>query len=175
MSSVPVLADPLETESPLAILRWATTHSGRVAFGTGFGAEGCVLIDLIARNRLAIDIFTLDTGLLFPETYALWRQLEAHYGVTIRAVLAAQSVDEQSATHGPELWRRAPDRCCALRKLEPLHGALSGYQTWVTAIRRDQTAERVGTPIVGHDPRYAIVKVNPLATWSHEDVWSYLS
>ena len=78
-------------------------------FGTGFGAEGCVLIHLIADARLPIDIFTLDTGLLFPETYTVWRALEARYGITIRAVQPEQTVEEQAAAHGPALWERDPD------------------------------------------------------------------
>src|SRR2546430_17285852 len=80
-------ARELEGETPSEILRWASQHIGpKLTFATGFGAEGCVIIDLIARNNLPIDVFTLDTGLLFPETYDLWRRLEAKYGIAIRAV-----------------------------------------------------------------------------------------
>src|SRR5712672_2744817 len=108
---VETAARALEGESPLSILEWASRHLGsRLTFATGFGAEGCVLIDLIGRNRLPIDLFTLDTGVLFPETYALWRQLEARYGVKIRAVLPEKTLEEQAASDGPALWTRNPDR-----------------------------------------------------------------
>ncbi|HTR54714.1 MAG TPA: phosphoadenylyl-sulfate reductase [Kofleriaceae bacterium] len=165
----------LQEVQPLAVLRWATANVGRVAFATGFGAEGCVLIDLIARDRLPIDLFTLDTGLLFPETYELWQQLEARYRIAIRAVRPAQTVEQQAAEHGPELWQRAPDRCCELRKLAPLREALRDYDGWITAIRRDQTPERAHAQLVEHDRRFDLVKVNPLVAWTHDDVWAYIS
>src|SRR5215468_11222136 len=85
----------LEGRSPAEILRWASQRFGnKLTFATGFGAEGCVIIDLIAREGLPIDLFTLDTGLLFPETYELWRRLEAKYGVTIRGVRPHHTVEQ---------------------------------------------------------------------------------
>jgi phosphoadenosine phosphosulfate reductase len=168
-------ASRLEGRAPSDVLLWAAARfAPRLTFATGFGAEGCVLVDLIARHRLPIDIFTLDTGLLFPETYALWRRLEARYGVTIRAVRPAQSVDAQAAAHGERLWARAADRCCALRKLEPLREQLRGFDAWITSIRRDQTADRAMVGVVERDPRFDIVKINPLAAWTSDDVWSYV-
>jgi phosphoadenosine phosphosulfate reductase len=165
----------LEGESPLSILEWASKHVGpRLTFATGFGAEGCVLIDLIGRNRLPIDLFTLDTGVLFPETYALWRQLETKYGVTIRAVLPEQTLSEQAQTHGPALWKREPDRCCELRKVLPLRRALTGFDAWITAIRREQTPERADAKIVETDRKFGLLKINPLVTWTHDDVWAHI-
>jgi sulfate adenylyltransferase len=133
-----------------------------------------VLIDLIARNRLAIDIFTLDTGLLFPETHELWRRLEARYGISVRAVRPNHSVDEQARQFGERLWERNPDRCCELRKVSPLRAALAGSRAWVSAIRREQTRERFSAHILEWDERFGLAKVNPLIAWSTEDVWSYL-
>src|SRR6185369_7161568 len=95
-------------------------YAPRLTFATGFGMEGCVLIDLIARASLPVDLFTLDTGLLFPETYDVWRLLEARYAVTIKAVRPEQTVDEQAALVAPELWGSDPDHCCELRKMQPL-------------------------------------------------------
>ena len=171
---LPATARALEDASALDILRWAAANAGRTAFATGFGAEGCVVIDLIARHQLPITILTLDTGLLFPETYDLWHRLEARYGIEIVAVRPAQSVEEQAAAHGPELWRREPDRCCELRKLAPLHEALASYDTWITAIRREQTPERASAQIVERDARFQRIKVNPLASWTHDEVWAHL-
>ena len=150
----------LEGASAEAILAWASAHLPRLTFATGFGAEGCVIIDLIARAGLPIDLFTLDTGVLFPETHALWQRLEARYGVTIRAVLPAQTIDAQALTLGPALWSRDPDRCCELR--------------WITAIRRDQTPERATAQIVERDRKFGLLKINPLVAWTHDDVWAHL-
>src|SRR5688572_9367562 len=114
-------ARDLEGAAPLEVLRWAAGRfAPRLGFGTGFGAEGCVIIDLIGRHQLPVDIFTLDTGLFFDETYELWRRLEARYGITIRAVKPELSVAQQADVHGAELWRRDPDACCRMRKVEPL-------------------------------------------------------
>jgi thioredoxin-dependent adenylylsulfate APS reductase len=165
----------LEGRHPEVVLAWAAERFARkVAFTTAFGAEGCVLVDVIGRNRIPIDILTLDTGLLFPETVALWCRLEERYGLSIRAVRPAQSVAEQAAAHGDRLWERDPDRCCELRKVVPLRQALRGYDAWVTSIRRDQTAGRATARSVEHDPGFGLVKLNPLAAWTSRDVWSYL-
>src|SRR4249920_3353564 len=102
---VPAEAHRLEGATAADILAWASKTVGpKLTFATGFGAEGCVIIDLIAKHRLPIDLFTLDTGVLFPETYELWRTLEARYGIAIRAVTSDHLVEAS------ELWRRDPDR-----------------------------------------------------------------
>ena len=165
----------LEGKPPGEILEWAVANLGpRITFATGFGAEGCVLIDLIGRAKLPIDIFTLDTGLLFDETYALWAALEHKYGIAIRAVKPPHTVDEQAAIDGPELWARDPDRCCDQRKVKPLREALAGFSAWVTAIRRDQTPERATAAIIEDDAKFGLKKINPLVAWTHDDVWGHL-
>jgi phosphoadenosine phosphosulfate reductase len=156
------------------ILQQAVQTTPRIGFATGFGAEGCVIIDHIARAKLPIDLFTLDTGLLFPETYDLWEQLEHTYGVTIRAVKPAETLAEQAASLGDELWTRDPDRCCARRKVEPLARELARLDAWITAIRRDQTPERATAQVVERDAKFGIAKINPLVEWSHDDVWAYI-
>jgi phosphoadenosine phosphosulfate reductase len=156
----------LEDTTPVDILRWASAHIPRLAFATGFGAEGCVIIDVIAREQLPIEIFTLDTGVLFPETYALWKALETKYGITIRGVAPVQVIDK--------LWESDSDRCCDLRKVQPLRAALAGYGGWITAIRRDQTPERANANVVEADPKFGLLKINPLVRWTHDDVWGHL-
>jgi phosphoadenosine phosphosulfate reductase len=164
-----------ESWSAPDVLAWgAETFAPRITMATGFGVEGCVLIDLIARNRLPIDLFTLDTGLLFPETYGLWHALEQRYGVTIRAAPPAQTVDEQATAYGDALWTRDPARCCELRKVTPLRDAIAGFDAWVTAIRRDQTSTRADARAIDWDARFELVKVNPLVRWSKADVWAYV-
>lgn len=166
----------LPDSSPSAeeLLAWtAARFAPRAVFTTGFGIEGCVIVSIIGGRRLPIDVVTLDTGLLFPETYALWRTLEERYGVAIRGIEPERTVAEQAEVEGERLWERGPDRCCELRKVRPLARALEGYDAWVTAIRRDQTPDRAAAPRVSRDERFGLVKVNPLADWSAADVRSY--
>ena len=166
----------LEARSAADILRWASDRfAPRLTFATGFGMEGCVLIDMIARHELPVDVFSLDTGLLFPETYQLWKRLESRYGVTIRAVRPADDVEEQGRREGRELWNRNPDRCCELRKAVPLRSVLAGFDAWVSAIRRDQTVDRADAPVVGWDSRFGIVKISPLVRWTFADVQVYVN
>jgi phosphoadenosine phosphosulfate reductase len=169
-----ICADALEGSSPEQILRWAIDrYADRLTFATGFGAEGCVLIDLIGRHRLPIDLFTLDTGVLFPETRALWQRLEARYHVKIRGVRPSPGGGD-SLDPADRLWERDPDRCCALRKVVPLEAELRNVDAWISAIRRDQTPQRANAPVVGWDAKFGIAKVNPLVTWTSRDVWEYL-
>jgi phosphoadenosine phosphosulfate reductase len=172
---LPSAAAELEGASAGDILSWAAEiFAPRVTFGTGFGVEGCILIHLIAEHELPIDIFTLDTGLLFPETYDLWKKLEARYGVTIRTVRPKQTVEEQALHWGPQLWAREPNKCCGLRKVEPLQQALSGMDAWISAIRREQTPERADAPVVARDERFGVVKINPLVRWTTRDIWKFV-
>jgi phosphoadenylyl-sulfate reductase (thioredoxin) len=169
------VAADLSGRHPAEVLAWAARRfSGRVVFATGFGAEGCVLIDMIARHALPIDLVTIDTGLLFDETYALWRRLEERYGIEVAAVRPEQTVHQQAQTHGDRLWERDPDRCCALRKLAPLQKVLAGRDAWVTAIRREQTQLRALASVVELEPIRGLVKVNPLLAWTSADVAAYV-
>jgi phosphoadenosine phosphosulfate reductase len=83
-------------------------------------------------------------------------------------------VEEQARTHGDRLWEREPDRCCALRKIEPLQQALAGFDAWITAIRRDQTADRADAAVLEQDRRFGLAKVNPLVAWTSADVAAYV-
>jgi phosphoadenylyl-sulfate reductase (thioredoxin) len=164
-----------ESASPRELLgRAARRYAPRIALATAFGPESCVLIDWIARDRLEIEVFSLDTGLLFTETHALWRRLEQRYGLRIRRVVPAESVEEQARSRGERLWERDPGRCCELRKVEPLRGVLAGLDAWVTGIRREQTSGRARTRAVERDRRFGLVKINPLVDWSESDVWGYV-
>jgi phosphoadenylyl-sulfate reductase (thioredoxin) len=151
----------------LGRLTAAVERFPRLTFATGFGVEGCVILDLIGRHRLPIDVFTLDTGVLFPETIALWRRLEERYGLTIRAVRATAPVEDR-------LWERDPDACCAARKVVPLRRELAGFDAWVTAIRRDQTPERASALPLEIDAKFGLMKVNPIVDWTHVDVWRHV-
>ena len=165
----------MEGRSPEDILLYAADrYHPRIGFSTGFGPEGCVILDLIGRLDLPIRVFTLDTGLLFPETYDLWRRLEAHTGLRIEGVRPLLTLEGQATAHGEALWERDPDRCCQIRKIEPLRQVVAGLDAWISAIRRDQTADRAEAGLLENDLRFGIVKINPLATWTHDQVWDYL-
>jgi len=168
------LADQLDASSPGEILARAARRYPRISFATGFGVEGCLLIDVIASRRLPIDLFTLDTGLLFPETYALWSRLEEKYRVRIRRVSPERTVAQQAAEFGDRLWERDPERCCAMRKVAPLRAALAGRDAWVSSIRRDQTRDRSAARVVEWDHSFGLAKVNPLARWDRDQVWAYV-
>lgn len=169
------LAADLEGRSAEEILKWtAERYHDRLTFATGFGAEGCVLIDLIGRCQIPIDIFTLDTGLLFEETYKLWHRLESRYAVKIRRVAPALNVEQQAHEYGGQLWEREPDRCCGIRKVMPLEAALASVDAWITAIRREQTLERANAKIIEWDARFGLIKVNPLVAWTTKDIWRHI-
>ena len=169
------VAADLEGRPAEEILRLASDrYRDRLSFATGFGPEGCLLIDLIGRHQIPIDLFTLDTGLLFEETYELWHRLEFRYDVKVRGVAPALSVEQQACEYGDRLWERAPDRCCEMRKVVSLEAALAHVDAWITAIRRDQTPERADAKVVEWDSKFGIVKINPLVAWTKKDVWRHL-
>jgi phosphoadenylyl-sulfate reductase (thioredoxin) len=166
------LAERLEGRPPAEILALAATrHPGRLAMACSFGAEDCLLVHLIARGRLPIEIFTLDTGYLFPETYALWAELESRYGLSIRA--ERTSLPPPSPDRPPP-GESDPDACCEARKVVPLKAALARVDAWVTGIRRDQTPDRALARVIEWDGRFGLEKVNPLAAFTSEQVWAEL-
>ena len=169
-----LISGELERHSSEAVLRWALGFGSDVALATGFGAEGCVLIRMISEIDRNARIFYLDTDLLFPQTYALMKELETRYGVQFEKRTSRLSLAAQAARYGERLWERDPDLCCQLRKVEPLREILSGLRAWITAIRRDQTTARASARVVERDRRFDVIKINPLARWSTRDVWHYI-
>ena len=133
----------VETWRPEEVLRWAYANfQGDIAMASGFGAEGMVLMDIASRVHPNFRVFTLDTEFLFPETYDLIDRVEKRYGIRVERVFSPLTPEEQEQVHGPALWSRDPDRCCNLRKVEPLRNKLKELRAWITAIRRDQTVAR---------------------------------
>ncbi len=170
------ISDKFENASPESVLGWAFEEFGdEAALATGFGAEGCVLVHLLAGVSREARIFYLDTDLLFPETYALRDRLEGRYGVRFERRATPLSLGAQAERYGDRLWERRPDECCRLRKVEPLREMLAGVRAWITAIRRDQSAARAGAGIVEWDAKFGLIKINPLANWSSRDVWNFIA
>jgi phosphoadenosine phosphosulfate reductase len=147
----------------------------RVAIATGFGPEGAVVIDLAVKVNPRPNVFFIDTGFLFPETYELRQRMEERYGIEMRAVKTAITPEVQDEMFGPRLWANDADLCCRIRKLEPLKEALEDLDAWITAIRRDQTAARAAAEVIEWDFRWRRVKVNPLVRWTKREVWDYIA
>lgn len=146
----------------------------RVAVASALGPQTLVVLDMLHRLGRRVPVFFLDTGLLFPETYALRIRLQHRYGLDVRPVHPRRTVEEQVADEGDALWSRDPDRCCALRKVEPLDRVLGGLDAWITGLRRDQSASRADVETVSWDARHGLVKVSPLAHWTRDQVFAYL-
>ncbi len=164
-----------ENATPQTVLKWAIDEFGSdVALATGFGTEGCILIDMVARIHTSARIFYLDTDLLFPETYELRDRLIQRYGVYFERRSPARSLEQQAIRHGEKLWERDPELCCRLRKVEPLKQILSGLLAWITAIRRDQSPARANVRVIENDAKFGLIKINPLAGWTKQQVWKYI-
>jgi phosphoadenosine phosphosulfate reductase len=160
---------------PEEVLRWAFSNYGQdVAMATGFGVEGLVLLDIASRVNPDLQVFTGDTEFLFPETYDLIDRVEKRYGIKVERIYSALTPEDQERAHGPALWKRNPDQCCGLRKVEPLKNKLAELRAWITGIRRDQTSARSNAHKIEWDSKFQLVKVNPIADWTKQMVWNYV-
>ena len=146
----------------------------RLTVACSFQKEASVILDLLLSIEPAARVFTLDTHVLFPETYETWRRVEERYGIEVE-VFQGPSIARQAAVHGDRLWERDPDACCAVRKVAPLNEALDGMDAWISGLRRDQSPSRAGTPKLAWDPKHGLWKANPLADWTERDVWRYIA
>jgi phosphoadenosine phosphosulfate reductase len=161
--------------TPHAMIQWAVDRFyPRLTMATAFGAEGCVLLHMLSEIEPRLRVFNLDTGYQFPETLELRDQIAQRYGIEVEMVQPDASVVEYEERHGGPLYVSRPDQCCYDRKIVPLRRALVGYDAWITAIRSDQSEHRAGAQAVGMDPKFNLVKVNPLLTWTRRDVWAFI-
>ncbi len=156
-------------ETARRALRWAEETFGEgLTTASSMGDE--VLLHLVGTTLREADVFFIDTGYHFAETLGTRDAFETMPALRIRTITPLQTVEEQDAEHGPRLHDREPDRCCALRKVEPLERALRGYDAWVTGMRREDAPTRTDISLVGWDARRGMAKVNPLAAWTQADV-----
>jgi phosphoadenosine phosphosulfate reductase len=155
------------------VLAW-----GAATFGPGMivasNMQDAVLVDLAARALPGVDVLFLETGYHFPETLGTRDAVAAMYDVTIVDAMPEHTVAEQDALLGRDLFARDPDRCCFLRKVVPLQATLARYDAWVTGVRRVEAPTRATTPLVTYDEKNGLVKLNPIAAWSDEQVQSYI-
>ena len=158
-----------------SLLAWATEQfEGSIALSSSLGPQTLVVIDVLHQMGLRVPVFAIDTGLLFPETYALWRQIEARYDLRIESVRSSLTVEDQAVRDGARLWETDPNRCCDLRKVLPLRSRLDGQGAWITGLRRDpNSATRSHVEGVEWDAVNGLFKVNPLWSWSRDDVLAY--
>lgn len=147
---------------------------GRIVVTTGFGMEGQLVAHHIFTERLPVEVVTLDTGRLFPETYEVWQQTEERYGVRIRAIYpdapAVAAVVADQGINGFYYSKEARDACCDVRKVHPLKRALEGASGWIVGLRADQSRERSTVRLADWDQQHKLVKVSPLFDWTRDEV-----
>jgi phosphoadenosine phosphosulfate reductase len=166
--------EELEDASAEEILRWAADTFGAGLAVTASMQDG-LLPHLAARVRPGIDVVFLDTGYHFVETIGTRDAVAEFTNITLLNITPRQSVAEQDAEYGPRLYERDPDKCCALRKVQPLERALAPYTAWATGLRRDEAPTRAGTKVVSWDAKRGKVKIAPIARWTESDVEDYIA
>ncbi len=175
MSTLPSLTDTEVEALPAEDLLRRAYHAigDPLCLSCSWQKQSSVLVHMVAELGLEIDIVELDTHLFFKETYETRERLIERYGLSlIRPEII--TVAEQHAQEGPNLWERDPDRCCHIRKVEPLLRALEPYEAWVSGIRREQSPSRAGARKAERSDRYGVWKIQPLVDWSEDDVWHYI-
>lgn len=170
------LAAELEGAPPQAVLGLAVATFARheIALACSFQAEDCCLVDMLAALRPGSRVFYLDTGFHFPETLQTRDAVAARYDIELIQILPRLTPEQRAAEQGEALWVRDPDACCGIRKVEPLGRFLSRQRAWITGIRREQAPTRRTARLVEWDARFELIKFNPLAAWTAQDVWRYL-
>lgn len=169
--------DQLQMALPQEVLRWAADRfHPRLLMATAFGAEGCCIIHMLAEIEPGVRVINIDTGYQFAETLDLRERIKDRYGIAVEYVRPDLSVPEYEDEHGGPLYELRPDQCCHDRKVLPLQRAVREINplAWVSAIRKDQTADRGKAAVVQWDPKFNLVKVNPLLNWTKKDVWAFV-
>ncbi|TQM09474.1 phosphoadenylyl-sulfate reductase [Pseudonocardia kunmingensis] len=155
------------------VLAWAAaTFDNRMIVASNM--QDAVLVELAAKARPGVDVLFLDTGYHFAETIGTRDAVETVYDVRIVNATPEHTPAEQDSLLGKDLFAREPNRCCALRKVAPLQNTLAGYDAWVTGVRRVEAPTRAGTPLVTFDEKFGLVKINPIAAWSDEEMDAYI-
>jgi phosphoadenosine phosphosulfate reductase len=165
-------------EDSIAQLRSAVAEFKNVCYANSLGSESMVLTDLIWESVPEIDIFSIDTGRLYPETYDLIERLQRRYGRTLRIHYPqAAPLEDWVGANGINGFRDGVEQrrgCCAIRKVEPFQRAVAGHTAWVTGIRHDQSASRALAAPVEWDAQNGLHKVSPLLAWTEKEVWEYI-
>ena len=166
----------LETARPDEIIRWGVERFGdRLTMGTAFGPEGMTILYLLSKISPTTHVFNLETGYQFQETLDLRDAVLSKYGIEVHCMRPDLTVTEYEAKHGGPLYETDPNQCCFDRKISVLRRSIVGRHAWISAIRRDQSPDRAKAPIVGWDAKFEMVKINPLANWTKQDVWKLIT
>ena len=171
---VPQIGEDAPTEK---LIEWTLEQYAdqRMALTTGFGMEGCALIDLYAAHEQPLDVIYLDTGFFFPETHHLIDELKVRYPhLNFINLGTSLTPEQQAAQHGDQLWKTNPDLCCKLRKVDPMRDALDYVDVWVTALRRGQGPSRADLRVAEWNDKYKVIKISPLAQWSRQEVRNHV-
>jgi phosphoadenosine phosphosulfate reductase len=163
----------LEGATADELLRWTDEHFGG-QYVVASNMQDAVLVDLATKVRPGVDVLFLDTGYHFVETIGTRDAVEAVYDINVVNVTPENSVAKQDELFGKDLFAREPGECCRMRKVEPLSKALRGYAAWVTGIRRVEAPTRANAPLVSWDKAFGLVKINPIAAWSDDDMQNYI-
>lgn len=165
----------LDGQHPAGILAWAVRqYHPKLMMATAFGAEGCCIMHMLAAIEKNVHIINLDTGYQFPETLDLRERIKARYGIEVKYVQPELTVKQYEAEHGGPLYTHRPDQCCLDRKIRPLRQVVAGYAAWISAIRGDQTEHRKAAGVVQWDPKFQLMKINPLLRWTKKEVWKFI-
>lgn len=160
---------------PEDILQWAVAAYGsKLAVVTSFQLTGIVTMHMLHQMGALVDVVTLDTGLLFPETYELMDRLQERLNFNLIRIQPKLTVEQQATQYGEVLWSRDPDACCRMRKVIPLDEALIGYDAWIAGLRRDQSKTRSTLKTIAWDARHEKIKIAPLIDWTEEMCWTYI-
>jgi len=166
----------LESATPQEIIAWAHERfAPKLSMATAFGPEGCTILHMLAEIAPQTHVFNLETGYQFQETLDLRERIKERYGIEVEYMRHELSVSEYEAQHVGPLYKTQPDKCCFDRKISVLRRAAGQFDAWISAIRRDQSPDRAKAPIVGWDKKFGLVKVNPLANWTKQDVWGLIA
>jgi phosphoadenosine phosphosulfate reductase len=155
------------------LLRWTEEHFGG-SYVVASNMQDAVLVDMAAKVRPGVDVLFLDTGYHFVETIGTRDAVEAVYDINVVNVTPENSVAKQDELFGKDLFAREPSECCRMRKVEPLSKALRGYSAWVTGIRRVEAPTRANAPLISWDKAFNLVKINPIAAWTDDDMQAYI-
>ena len=169
MASTPALPElDFEAMSADELLRWAHEEFGeRLCLTCSWQRQSSALVHMVSELELGVDVVELDTLVLFPETYATRDRLVEQYGLELKSFRPLDPIDR--------LWETDPDRCCGIRKVEPLERALAGYDAWITGIRREQSPTRANAQKVEWSERYGVWKIQPLVDWDSKRVDAYIT
>jgi phosphoadenosine phosphosulfate reductase len=178
MAELPTGELEQKAASVRGLLAAALARHGRLVYSNSLGAEAMVLTDIIWSHLPQIDVFSIDTGRLYEETYALLDKLQRRYQRTLRVVYpdtaALERLVARQGVNGFYHSLEARLECCRIRKVEPFQRAIAGFPAWITGVRREQSASRARAEAVEWDAEHGLYRISPLLDWSEAEVWQYI-